>query len=57
MEALRIKWLEKRIEKTKMEKEMAVEINNMNLVLSKGGKLTAYKGMLDYVKTHKDDSI
>jgi hypothetical protein len=57
MEALLIKWLEKRIEKTKMEKEMAVELNNMNLVLSKGGKLTAYKGMLDYVKTHKDDSI
>lgn len=36
---------------------MAVELNNLSLILTKCGKLTAYKGMLDYVKTHKDDSI
>lgn len=54
MEALLIKWLRKRILKTKLEKEMAVELNNLSLILTKCGKLTVYKGMLDYVKTHKD---
>jgi hypothetical protein len=48
METL-IEWLEKRIEMTESEKELSTEMNEK---ASKGGKLTAYKGMLDYVKTH-----
>ena len=51
MEAQLIEWLEKRILATELEKENS---SNMNTKIAKGGKLTAYKGMLDYVKTHKD---
>lgn len=43
-------WLEKRISKTEQERE------NLNLskehLIAKGGKLTAYKEVLNYIKNH-----
>ncbi len=47
-----IEWLEKRISTTEQEIGEADELFEK---VSKGGKITAYKGMLDYVKTHKED--
>lgn len=40
----------KRIEVTESEKETVTDIN---LVIGKGGKLCAYKEVLEYIKKHE----
>lgn len=47
-----IKWLEDRIEATTNERKLLNTDDNLNLMIGKGGKLTAYKEVLNYLKTH-----
>lgn len=42
-------WLQKRIEQTTEQKENA---DSLHLTIGKGGKLCAYKEVLNYIKTH-----
>lgn len=45
-----IEWLEKRIEQTQKEKD---DSESLEIKVSKGCKLTAYKETLNYIKTHQ----
>ena len=47
--SLYISWLEERIIETKKEKNVSDELN---IRISKGGKLTAYKEVINYIKEH-----
>lgn len=44
-----ISWLIDRIEKTTIEKQ---EVIDLNLKIGKGGKLCAYKEVLNYIREH-----
>lgn len=47
--SLYISWLEERIIETEKQKN---DSDELNIRISKGGKLTAYKEVLNYIKEH-----
>ncbi len=44
-----ISWLENRISTTEVERDNSKELN---FTITKGAKLTVYKEMLEYIKSH-----
>ncbi len=44
-----ISWLEKRISTTEVERDNSKELN---VTITKGAKLTVYKEILEYIKSH-----